>query len=331
MFRLVLPALMLVGLASSLNAQYYPNLEENIPMENAYKGQYEVSELENAFNKARDKEEEQLDSQLPDIDFPDSAEWEAKSRPEKVLWIINEERVARGLMAFNGLDNRVSTIARDYVDYLARNDTFDHHADGRSPTERLEAQEDINNCMDYHWENLFFTGAHGSSVFRNFTGFALYNFIYNNAQSNWSHRKELLRKDYQDNNGDSGEEGLLGVGIKEASDYTYNGRTYGKAALLVLNGIDPCASFPEEDGTSLPAKDDQTKLTLYPNPAQTKVYFSEPSQVKAIKIYNAKGQKMPTSTSSNPSIDISGWAQGLYSIQIRTQNGTLVNRNLVVR
>ena len=66
------------------------------------------------------------------------------SSGEKTLWLINEERTARGLAPMQGLEENVSGVAQAYAEWMLANNQFGHDADGRTPWDRMYA----NSC---HW------------------------------------------------------------------------------------------------------------------------------------------------------------------------------------
>ena len=310
--------------------QHYPKLSNDIAFKNGYNGSLKVNRLETAFNHGRDEEDKQLSTDLPEINFPDSTTWKAKGPEERALWIINKERKARGLKPFSGLDSSVTGIADDYAIYLGNNDTFGHFADGRSPTDRLKTHPDINGCMDYHWENLFWTGAKHSATFENFTGFAIYNFIYHNSSSNWAHRSELFHKNYKDNSGNAGEEGLLGVGYEEVQNYTRYGTTYQDASILVLNGIDPCASFPYNSETGTAVNPKAPALNLFPVPAKKHVYIETNAKLQAITIYNVNGEQVKQLAPAQEVIQVSDMPAGIYQIHLRTMDDGSFTQKFIV-
>jgi len=311
-------------------AQYYQTPDSDIPLKQSYNGNFTVSNLEEAFNRGRDEEDKQLNTNLADITFPDSADWAQMNIRKRALWIFNEERKARGLAPFSGLDSRITAIADDFARYLAANDTFGHYADGRSPTDRLQSDPEINGCMDYHWENLFWSASQSDTEFRNFTGFALYNFLYNNTVSEWAHRKEILRLDYNDNSAQPNEEGLLGVGYKKTMNYTRNGTTYQTAAILVLNGIDPCASYNYQQ-SGIANNNRSQASAIYPNPARHAVHIEHPSKVQAITVYDALGQPVKKWSSGSRTLSVTGLSTGLYQLHIQDGQGAIYRQKLIVQ
>ncbi len=317
-------------------AQSYPDLNQDIILNNG-SGNFSLSELEDGFNRARDKENSQLKNKsdadvvkLPDIDFPDSSEWVKMSSKKRAFWVINEERKHRKLMPFEDIDERIDQIADDYAQYLAEHNEAGHFADGHSPTERLKTNPSVNGCMEYHWENIFWTASQSSIDFKNFSAFAVYNFIYNNSGSNWEHRQEILKKNYNDNGGKDGREGLLGVGLKETTDYRMNGTTYQKASILVLNGIDPCDHFSYHE-TGYSNVERSASLKIYPNPAKKHIYFEGPERSITLTLFNSKGKRVKRKENFRKKLDITDLPSGLYQLRLKSKSGVLFRDKIMIR
>ena len=138
---------------------------DNIPWSppNAFSG---VADIQTAFNNARATENTLLDTSIPMLTLPSQAEWDAKSNGEKALWLINRERVDRGVHPLHGLETNVTSVAQDYAEYLIDHDTFGHDADGRDPWERLNDNPAIGACHDFLYvaENLAVFWTSGTSI-----------------------------------------------------------------------------------------------------------------------------------------------------------------------
>ena len=63
--------------------------------------------------------------------MPAQGAWDALSNSEKALYLINAERVVRGLLPFEAVSNNIVTIAQNYADYLLTTDQFGHDLKGR--------------------------------------------------------------------------------------------------------------------------------------------------------------------------------------------------------
>src|SRR5690606_18095565 len=108
-----------------------------------------LSDVEAAFNHARTQENTLLGLSLGPINLPPAETWANMDDGEKALWLINEERTARGLAPLQGIEENVTAVAQSYAEWLLANNAFDHFADGRSPWERLEANPAIGACHDF--------------------------------------------------------------------------------------------------------------------------------------------------------------------------------------
>ena len=125
-----------------------------------------VADIQAAFNHARAVENSQLGISLPSITLPSQAEWNGMSDSEHALWLINSERIARGLLPLHGLESNVGGVAQYYADYLLDHNTWGHDADGRSPWDRLNDNPAIGACHDFLSvaENIFVFVTSGSSI-----------------------------------------------------------------------------------------------------------------------------------------------------------------------
>jgi uncharacterized protein YkwD len=89
------------------------------------------------------------------MSLPSQSVWDTLSDGEKALWLINRERIDRGLAPFHGIEANVTGVAQAYAQYLMDNDLFSHNADGKTPWQRLMENPVINACHDsFFAENL---------------------------------------------------------------------------------------------------------------------------------------------------------------------------------
>ncbi len=208
-----------------------------------------VSDIACAFNAARTHENTELGTSLTSIDMPDQSTWNAMSNGEKALWLINEERVDRGVHPLEDIETNVENVAQTYADYLLANDAWGHYEDGNDPWERLRNNSTIGACYDY------LSVAENLAVFVSDWSISLpiersvYNWMYADAGlPDWGHRHAILWYSYNDNGGDAGEEGFLGIGL--ASGGPYKGpfpKTYANAEIIVMNVFDPCSTWDYEE------------------------------------------------------------------------------------
>lgn len=199
-----------------------------------------VADIQCAFNAARSTENNQLGTSLPMLSLPNQGEWDDMSDGEKAIWLINRERVDRGIIPLHGLESNVTDVAQSYAQFLIDNDTSGHNADGRSPWERLEDNPSIGACSD------FLNVAENLAVFLTNGSFiplpverSIYLWLYVDSDSAWGHRHAILWYPYNDNSGPMGKEGFLGIG--RASGGPHNGWNF--AEQIVMNVFDPCSTW----------------------------------------------------------------------------------------
>lgn len=325
---LFIPSLLMMVCALA-NAQNYDPLNQDIPLDKSYNGQFSLSELEEQFNKGRDQENQQLNTNLPDIKFPDSSKWDQMSPKSRAFWIINQERKARGLMPLRGHDERLNSITDDYAEYLTDNDTFGHGADGLNPKIRIDKNEELKGSYENIWEVLFYHGSFNANEFENFAGLGIYNFLYVNSSANWGHRGSLLKTNYNDNSGKANQEGLIGIGIHETTNFEYAGNSFQEAKVLVIKGLDPSPNFPF-NATSKQTITKNATPTIYPNPANKHFRLSNPEKIKSLTLLDAQGRQMIKSNNPDQTIDIEALTSGIYHVQIKTVKAEVLHQKLVV-
>lgn len=215
-----------------------------------YSSENSVSAIESRFNTARTNENSQLGTSVPMITMPSQAVWDGMDDGEKALWLINRERIDRGVHALEGIETNVTNVAQDYAQYLLDNDAFAHDADGNSPWERLNNNSAINACHDSLnvAENLAaLWGGWTLPIER-----SVYMWMYDDSGSGWGHRHAILWYPYNDNSGPSGTEGFLGIGRATG---THQG--YSDSDIIVMNVFDPCSTWtagePDPADISTPA------------------------------------------------------------------------------
>ena len=246
----LLPALFLLAFllnatsspAQALPASYPPDPTVDIPWNAGTSG---VADIQTAFNNGRTQENAQLGLHLPMLVLPNQTTWDGMSDGAKALWLINAERVDRGVMPLHGVESNVTSVAEYYADYLLENDVFAHDADGNTPWERLNTNPAIAACHDFLSvaENLMVFATSGTSIPLPVER-AVYTWMYKDAGSGWGHRHAVLWYPYNDNSGPAGMEGFLGIG--RASGGPYQGpftSVWNYATIVVMNVFDPCATW----------------------------------------------------------------------------------------
>lgn len=196
-----------------------------------------VANIECAFNEARKTENNQLGTSIPMLSLPDQGKWDTLSDGEKALWLINRERIDRGVAPLHGLETNVTEVAQYYAQYLMDNNTSGHSADGRNPWERLEDNPSIGACFDFLniAENIAIFSTSEVSISSPVER-SIYLWMYNDASSSWGHRHAILWYPYNDNSGPEGKEGFLGIGRASGP---YSGWNFSE--IIVMNVFDPCS------------------------------------------------------------------------------------------
>ena len=152
-FRYLLALIVLTNALSTSSVQAQP-LFANYPSDptadiNWSAGSSGVADIQSAFNNARIAENVQLGSSLLMMTLPNQASWTAMTDGERSLWLINRERVDRGVMPLQGVEANVTSVAQSYANYLLTNNTWGHTANGLDPWGRLNANLPINACHDF--------------------------------------------------------------------------------------------------------------------------------------------------------------------------------------
>jgi len=203
--------------------------------------------VQSLFNAARANVATQLGISLASMTLPSQSEWDVMTASEKALWLVNRERLDRGVPALQGVETNVIGVAQTYAQYLLDNDTWGHYADGRSPWQRLADNPTIGACSDFLSvaENLYMAASTSSIAFP--VERAVFNWMYNDGSCcGWGHRYAILYYPYNDNSGTSGVEGFFGIG--RASGGPYQGpfsKQYPFAEIIVMNVFDPCATWTD--------------------------------------------------------------------------------------
>jgi len=201
-----------------------------------YSSESRVTDIQSRFNTARTNENSQLGRAIPMLAMPTQSDWDARSPGEKALWLINRERVDRGIAPLHGLEVNVAQVAQEYAQYLLAHDAFAHDADGRSPWDRLADNPAIDACHDFLGvaENLaVLWGGWTLPIER-----SVYMWMYDDSGSHWGHRHAVLWYPFNDNSGAQGIEGFLGIGLASGE---HQGWT--DSDIIVMNVFDPCATW----------------------------------------------------------------------------------------
>ncbi len=286
-----------------------------------------VSDLEAAFNNARNQESTQLGISLPSISFPSQSTWDNFSDNDKMLWLINQERTARGVLPLQFYESNVTDVAGYYAQYLIDNDAWGHTEDGNTPWERLESNQEINDCHDFLGvaENLavFVSSANN---FESIIARSFYNWMYDDGDCcSWGHRHAIVWDEYNNNSGSSTSEGFVGVGHAYGTNYTGPfSQSWNYAEMVVMNVFDPCSSWVT---TSINNTNNFKTLTIFPNPANKNIQINTVYSIKNINIYDFTGKLVKNTTNTN--IDITDLEKGIYIVKLETENNTF-SQKLVI-
>ena len=211
---------------------------ENIPW--AAAGYYSVDDIEKSYNYAR-KVDPTANSYLR---MPAQEVWDGLGYSQQALYLINSERISRGLLPLEGISPEVEAVAQEYAEYMTANDApFGHHADGRSPLQRMEANANLTGRMDVSENVLAAVGASATSIAKHVYAF-MYEDKYVYVGTSWGHRSNKLSQGFNDDSLSLGSEGLMGIGLS-IEDYNYD--SINAASVHVYNVIDPDSSWTENE------------------------------------------------------------------------------------
>jgi uncharacterized protein YkwD len=233
LLTLFLPVLNLLLVAQLMAA--YPDPPADIIWSGT--GTHDVANVQAAFNHARAVENTQLGTSLPPLTLSSQSAWNVLSDGQKALWLINRERLDRGVKVLSGVESNVTGVAQAYAQYLIDHNKFGHFEDGHDPLYRLRANPVIAACIEGYAENIAYSATSSTSIPIPLET-AVYWFMYEDSGSAWGHRHNIL-KSWNDNSGPAGQEGFLGVGVAAGSPYM--GYHYGE--VVVMDFFDPCATW----------------------------------------------------------------------------------------
>lgn len=288
-------------------------------------------DIESTFNNARRQEEIQLGlptNSIRNLNLPSDPDWNAMTDEAKMLFLLNDERIARANidygsgpvkgLPFAGVAQGVDKVSNDYAQTLFNAGAFTHTYNGTSPSSRLAA-EYTSTCKEFtsRSENLYLSVSSSNTGFPRAVEKAVYGFNYDDAGSNWGHREMNLLQDldlngrpwgFTDNEGSIGSEGYIGVGVYRSTSYNRSGRIWPYGVVLVLNYIDPSPNcgytLIEENGN--PTTDPCDEPVILTSSALTEVISSNHSVVIGGGVSFDKA-----TTISAPQIDInSGFSLG---------------------
>jgi uncharacterized protein YkwD len=160
----------------------------------------------------------------------------------QIQWILNSEREARGLIVNYPNTPRLNTISQSYAKLISDTGQFSHNINGTSPWTRMDSDTVLKSCKESSY-------LYGESIFKGWSNsptstimwhlYSIYGFIYDDAGSNWGHRKHLLSNFNNNHRLPDNKEGLLGIGLVETIK---QGNI--KESVVVINSIDPNPACP---------------------------------------------------------------------------------------
>lgn len=298
-----------ISLSMTLNAQY-TDLPANITWTgpNVSTGTATVDEIETAYNYGRTQENTALSTNIPAIDFPDATVWATMNNNQRALWIINQERVARGILPLESTASEVIAVAQDYCQYLIDNETTGHYADGHNPLYRLQQDATISACMQAYNENIGYSYSNNSVAPTFVVERLIYWLIYEDASASWGHRQNFFKSNFNDDSGQTGKEGLLGVGYVVSTSY----KTYNYTAFVVFNIIDPCATwqYPQTEVTQ--AFFDE-KLSI----KQSQFFLFDIAPLSIIEVSTVEGKVILKQTSTGTEYSSPKLSNGMYILNVQ--------------
>jgi uncharacterized protein YkwD len=315
----ILSGILLVYMPMNTIGQYYKDLTKDINQVPASFGNG-VSDIQSAFNNGRTNENQQLGTSLPQLTFPTN--WASMNIQQRATWLINKERVDRGLKAFTGTDTNVTSIAKYYADYLLKNNKFGHNEDGLTPPTRLDKNPTVAACHEatYASENLYVTVSSSTVDIPYELEYAIYGWLYKDAGSAWGHRRCLLQTSFKDNSGSMNEEGLFGIGVATGGPYKGNfSQSWNYAELVVFEVIDPCSSWIYTPVTTISKVNDNRMYNIYYDDHTIKIATTSFTEKMMIEVYDLQGAKVLEKQEINVqgNIELSNsFKQGVYIVRI---------------
>ncbi|MDA3883626.1 MAG: T9SS type A sorting domain-containing protein [Bacteroidales bacterium] len=276
-------------------------------------------DIESGFNTARSEENSLLGTNIPSITFLEDAIWTSMSTNAQALWLINQERIARGLIPFEDTAQEVITVTQNYADFLFQNDTTGHYADGLNPKIRLETNEKIDTCMYAYAENIGYNFHSGYSTPPTHTlERMIFWLIYEDSIASWGHRRAFFTESFIDDSGESGKEGLLGTGFVLGTNYSYKGTTYDYSALSVFNIVDPKSNWEYPEPIIIETKIN-TENNSFPEIRDKTLYVNSTQDISEISVFSLCGSILTSAENTN-TLSLRELKAGVYLIKIGFSN-----------
>jgi hypothetical protein len=329
--KIILSAFLVLLIEMSVMAQgFYPDPKTDIPS-TLPNSNVTVTQLIEQFNKARQTENTQLGTSLAMITAPPQAEWDALNQKEQLFWILNQERQLRALKPLEQLSTgSLNTIAQSYGDLMLEKQQFSHTVGGTTPWDRMSSDPAIKNCNQSMGENLYISwnfqyNNHGVTD-------ALYTWLYDDAGSAWGHRRILLKTNYNDDSGQTGREGIIGLGVAKGVWGTWQATT-----VVVYDVFDPCSSWNFNTGPQAPVAsitspaNNSTFTTGSTITINANASDADGNNTIASVTFYANDQPLGTDTTSPYSYTWNNVADGSYKITaIATDNTNLTGTSAAI-
>ncbi len=204
--------------------------------------QLTVKDIEILFNHAHQNDP----SVNQDITLPNQDIWDNMSESQKVLYLVNSERCARGIRLFEGIDLDIqNSVTKPYANYIANHESDfaanPHQADGTTLKQRLENGGVVlgSNAV-YIGENIAEFGVAYSNGYQPVYASAaksVYGWLYLDKAENYGHREFVLITGFDDDSGLPDQEGIISV--YTAKNQKQDNQGYWTNSFTVMDGFDP--------------------------------------------------------------------------------------------
>lgn len=314
-------------------------------------GYFNVSDIEGAFNTARRREELQFclpTNSITNLNLPSQSIWNAMNSDEKILFLINAERVSRaGLnycqgegsvlgLPLTGVEANIDNIAQDYANYLIDIQS----TDANSLASDIDANSNIGgsgcngsqgllpNCchtfLRHTVYRVFFTSMDTPSNPSTITtpGIevrSVFFLVYGNGSLGDGREMALLQdleldgsvsspKGFLDDYGDSGDEGFLGVGMAGGIPHPSMDRTH--IDMVIFSYFDPIPQSNECNYTCTSCSNCPTNVSVNSNSIQNGTYQASNSVTSSGRVLNNRTVSMQANGSIglNPSFEVKSGA-----------------------
>ena len=220
--------------------------------------QFDVAYIAAQFNAGRAG-----DTSIKDkLKMPTQSVWDGYDSSQKMLYLVNSERCARGLVPFEGIDPRMVGSAQTWADHLTANDVFNHGSGTNSIPNRfiavgVDTTSGGNADFMTQSENLAFFSKFASSqpTIDEVEARSVYNWMYDDkvaTSGSYGHRTFILIKGLSGGSGYGPDdtEGLFGGAVKFISGTTMSGgfTLQTSKVNIVMHAFDPNANYLPNSG-----------------------------------------------------------------------------------